>query len=311
MKQLSYLKNSGENKIILVDFSQVILSSIIVNLRDQVKKPDENTKGLIKHMFFSILLSYKKQFKDYGEIVLACDGRKYWRKDYFPNYKGHRAKARDKDPMDWEYIFATIDELKTDIRENFKYKMIEIPAAEADDVIACIVKWLQENELVQEGLFDNEPQKIMIVSSDGDFVQLQKYSNVKQYSPMAKKQVKPKEPLKEYIMDHIVRGDAGDGVPNILSPDNSIVDSIRQKPITKKFFQEFLNRGFDACINDELKRNFKRNQTLVDFDYIPESVFKDVINSYTEYKISGNVNKILAYFIKNKMKLLMASATEY
>lgn len=52
---------------------------------------------------------------------------------------------------------------------------------EADDIINSLVEYTQE--------FGNY-EKVMIISGDKDFAQLQKYSNVDQYSPITKSLLK-------------------------------------------------------------------------------------------------------------------------
>lgn len=295
--------------MLLIDFSQVILSSIMINLKNEAKSSNPDGKSLIKHVFFSQLLSYKKMFKD-SEVVLCCDDKNYWRRDYFPYYKGDRKEAREKSDLDWSFIFETIDELKQDIREYFPYKLIQVPKCEADDIIACVTKYHQENDLVQDGLFDNEPKPIVIISADGDYVQLQKYKNVKQWSPMQKKMVKPKVPLNEYIMEHIVKA-GDDGIPNILSEDTAIVEHTRQKPVRREFLNKFIKDGINACENEEQRRNFVRNRTLVDFDYIPDNINKNIIDEYTSYNVKGSKNKIMTYLVKHKMKHLLENLGDF
>jgi hypothetical protein len=286
------------------------MSGIHVNLGLGARRDNPNAKGLIKHMILNSLLSYRQKYgKEYGELVLALDSRNYWRKDKFPFYKGNRKKDREKSGHDWEFIFEVINETKAELRENFPYKMIEIPAAEADDVIACITKYLQKNELTQQGLM-TEPQPILIISSDGDFVQLQKYRNVRQWAPQQKKFVKPSGTIPHFIIEHIcTAGD--DGIPNICSPDNSFVDGIRQKSFRKDRLPEFFAKGIDACKDDTERRNYQRNQMMIDFDFIPETIYNNIIAEYTSQKPVGNKMKIMNYFIKNKMKLLIEHAGSF
>ena len=296
--------------MILVDFSQIILGSIITNLSNEAKSSNPAGKGMIKHMFFSTLLQYKKKFSDYGEIILCCDGKQYWRKDYFPHYKGKRKEQREKSPLDWDFIFATIDELKREIRENFRFKLIEVHSAEGDDVIAVLTKYFQTNELLSEGLFDDEPQPILLLSSDGDYVQLQKYKNVKQFSPMQRKFVVPKTSLKNYITEHIVKA-GDDGIPNILSSDDCFMKGVRQTPIKKAYLDNFLIHGESACTTEMEKRNWKRNQTLIDFDYIPPELSSKIIDTYKTYEVKGTKTKVMNYFLANKMKVLFGELSHF
>jgi 5'-3' exonuclease len=174
--------------MILVDYSQVALAAILTFQRE-LKGSEAEVKNLIRHVTLSTLKSYKKKYgKDYGELVICCDGRKYWRKEYFEFYKGMRKSNRDKSDLDWKLIFDTLSEMREDLAKVFPYRVLHVDRAEADDIIAVLVKYLQENLLVQEGLVE-EPQKVLILSSDKDFKQLQLFNNVKQWSPMQKKYI--------------------------------------------------------------------------------------------------------------------------
>jgi len=298
--------------MILLDFSQIVISGILANLGKDARRDNPNAKSLIKHMVLTSLLTYSKKYTEtYGELVLAVDSKHYWRKDVFPNYKGNRKKMREKSHIDWDFVYEVINEVKDDLRENFRYKMIEVQCAEADDVVACIVKYLQTNELEQTGLFHDSPQDVLIVSADGDFVQLQEYQNVRQWSPILKKFVTPKMSIKEYKIIHIcTAGD--DSIPNICSPDDVFMrDDLRQTPFKKARLEEFFEKGIDACKNDMERRNFQRNKTLIDFDCIPDDIYQKIIDEYTSYKIKGNKTKVYNYLVKNRMKLLLEDAGKF
>lgn len=263
----------------------------------------EKAINIIRHVVLNSLKSIKKKYtKEYGEMVIACDGQNYWRKQFFPYYKANRKKDREESDLDWGLIFDTINELRQDLEENFQYKVIRIDGAEADDVIATLTKWTQDNGLISTGLYE-EPQKVLIISSDGDFKQLQKYPNVRQWSPMQKKFIQTKEPQK-YLLEHITKA-GDDGIPNILSNDNVFVEGIRQTPVRAARLEEFVELGIDACRNDTEHRNWQRNQTLIDFDFIPEHISKAIIDSYMEDNIVGSKQKIMNYLIKNKCRQLL------
>lgn len=294
---------------ILVDLHPLVISAVAVNLKDESRNPD--LKNLIKHMFFSTVLQLKKKFgAEYGEIIFCSDSDRYWRKEFFPYYKGDRQAKKDESDLNWDYIHAAIDELKADIREHFKFKVLEVDRAEADDVIAVLVKYYQENELSDAGLFDNEPKPILIVAGDGDFVQLQKYPNVKQWSQRFKKFVVPKGTLREHIITHIVKA-GDDAIPNILSEDGSIVNKIRQHAIKQAYLDRFIEDGIDACTTELERRNWKRNQTLIDFEYIPVDVQESILHTYKTYQTKGNKTKVMNYFLANGMKVLFGELAHF
>jgi len=297
--------------MILVDYSQVALSAILTFQRE-LKGNEAEVKNLIRHVTLSTIKSFKKKYgKEYGDIVICCDGRKYWRRDFFPNYKAGRKKAREASDLDWGLIFDTLSEMRQDLAKHFPYKVMHIERCEADDIIAALTKYAQENELVQEGLVE-ESQKILILSSDKDFKQLQLYPNVKQWSPMQKKYVTATQrEIIEYKIEHIVKGDSGDGIPNIMSKDDVFVVGERQKVVTTKRLQEFIDNGFLACKNDDERRNWQRNTVLVDFDHIPDDVRGEIVQSYINTKPTGDKMAIMNYLIEHRCRLLLDELEDF
>ena len=297
--------------MILVDYSQVALAAILTFQRE-LKGTESEVKNLIRHVTLSTLKSYKKKYgKEYGELVICCDGRKYWRKEFFEFYKGMRKSNRDKSDLDWKLIFDTLSEMREDISQHFPYRVMHIDRAEADDIIAVMTQYLQENLLIQEGLVE-EPQKILILSSDKDFKQLQLYPTVKQWSPMQKKYITAtKKEIVEHKIEHIVKGDTGDGVPNILSKDDVFMKGERQKPVSAKRLQEIFDNGFTACRNDEERRNWHRNTTLVDFDHIPPDVKESIITTYISSKPKGDKMSIMNYLMEHRCRLLLDEIEDF
>lgn len=289
--------------MILIDYSQVCVAAILAFSHDLKRGSDNEKKDLIRHVALTSIKSYKKRYgKDYGDIVICCDGRNYWRKEVFANYKGLRKKARDESDLDWGLIFDTLSEIREDLKEHFKYKVIHVDRCEADDVIAILTESTQEF---------GQHENVMIVSSDKDFKQLHQYDNVKQYSPMLKKLVTVnKKELHAWLIEHIVKGDSGDGIPNILSKDDVFMIGERQKPVSSKRLEEFIANGFIACRNDDERRNWQRNVVLVDFKHIPEDIKESVMTAF-EVPVRGDKNAIMNYLIKNKCRLLLNEIEEF
>ncbi|UTS52028.1 hypothetical protein [Synechococcus phage BUCT-ZZ01] len=275
---------------------------------------DEN-RNLIKHMIFNCIRSYKKKFgAQYGNIVICCDGRRSWRKDEFEFYKANRKKARDESTIDFEMVFEVMNETLEDLKNFFPYPVIKLDCAEGDDVIAVIVRWGKDNLVSSQGLFE-EPEHMMILSSDRDFVQLQKYPNVKQYSFTQKKEVVPEKSPKLDLLEKILTGDKGDGVPNICSAGNTFVtEGARQKPFKKVRFDDFAKAAdpLDACLSDDEKKNFIRNQKLIDLDYIPENVYNLIVGELqSQLDKKPNKMNMMNYFISKGMKLLLQDIGDF
>ena len=283
--------------MILLDFSNIIVGSIMVSH----KIPDTERFGedFIRHLVLNSIRSYRNKYKNkYGEIVICTDFHSSWRKEIFPFYKAHRKVERDKQKaekgMDWSALFETINKIIVEIDTFFPYKVIRVEHAEGDDVIAVLSKTFKE--------------KSLIVSSDKDFSQLYKYKWIRQFSPMKQKMLNGIDPIM-YLKEHIIRGDKGDGIPNILSDDDCIVSGVRQKSISKKKIVNWLDQDPDD-FNDEMKRGWIRNKILIDFDLIPKNIATAILEQYNEEK-KYQQGQLMNYFIKNRLKYLMENMGDF
>ena len=287
--------------MILVDMSQISLASMMMHLNmNKTTKPDEN---MVRHMILNSLRMYRSRFKEeYGELVLCFDSRHYWRRDHFPNYKAGRKKGRESSNLDWDAIFGCLNEIKQELKDYFPYKQVEVYGAEADDIIGALCLELE---------YDNG--KTLILSGDKDFIQLHRFNNVSQYSPITKKMMVNDNPH-QYLEEHILKGDSSDGVPNVLSPDNTFVDGIRQKPLSKKKIAEWTGEilvPVEMAIPDgEVKRNFQRNQQLIDLSKTPKEIFLACLKEYQDSP-EGDRSKLLNYFTKKRLKNLTESIGEF
>jgi len=279
--------------MIIIDMNQITLASVMMNFH--MTKSDELEEDMIRHMILNSIRMYRTMFKEeYGEVVLTYDSRHYWRRDIFPQYKQNRKKSRENDSKDWNKIFGLLNDIKSEFKEILPYKYVEVYGAEADDIIGTLCKEYQD-------------QKTMIVSGDKDFIQLQKYKNVKQYSPILKKMVNGHNP-DTYIKEHILKGDSSDGVPNVLSPDHTFVEGLRQRPLSKKKIEAWLNS--ETGMSEEVKRNYQRNHKLINLDNTPDDLQKLILDTFNEAP-SGDRSKILTYFIENKLKELTDSIGDF
>lgn len=297
--------------MILIDYSQVALSTIFQFSKDlKVGGNSEDAVNIVRHAVLTGLKNYKKTYgAEYGEMVLCCDSKNYWRKQLFPYYKAGRKKQRDKSDLDWKLVFDTISDIRDDIAEHFPYRVIHVETAEADDIIAVLCKWSQHNGLTDHGMFETM-QKVLIVSSDGDFKQLHKYPNVRQWSPMQKKYVECPEPDK-YLMEHIAKA-GDDGIPNVLSPsDVFVTEGVRQNRMTKQRLSEFVTRGRDACQTDEERSNWDRNAQLINLDLIPEEICAKITTTFENATPKGTKRDVFDYLMKHRCLLLLEDVTEF
>jgi len=283
--------------MILVDLNQVLISNLMMHINSDPKAKIE--EDLVRHIVLNSLRSYIRQFKSkYGNVVICCDSKKYWRRDVFPFYKSNRRKSRDASEFDWNLIFECLNKIRDELKVYFPYRVLEVEGAEADDIIAVLAARYSASE------------DVLILSSDKDFVQLQKYKNVTQYSPILKRFIRTEDPHM-FVKEHIIKGDRGDGIPNFLSPDNTFVAGERQKVINKKKLTEWINSTPETfCTTEIMQRGYKRNQMLVDLDYVPDMIKQKIVEAFETTKPSTKSN-MLNYFIQNKLKALVEVADEF
>ncbi len=282
--------------MIIFDYQQIAISNLMEQIGSSKTPVDE---GLVRHMILNTIRTYVKKFKNsHGpEVIIACDNRNYWRRDYFPHYKAGRKKARAASGHDWSSIFESLNKIREELKESSPYKVIDVDGAEADDIIGTLVQKYSATE------------KIMILSSDKDFAQLQRYPNVEQFSPILKKFIKEPFPLVQ-LKQLIIRGDKGDGIPNILSSDDIFVVGGRQKPITESKIIKWLNQDPKEFCNDEMFRNFTRNELMIDLTKVPIHLKEKILNTYESSK-GKTKQEFMNYMIANRLKNLIEVAHEF
>lgn len=295
--------------MIVVDYNQTAISNLMAEIGGRTDV--ELNMPLLRHMILNSLRGYKQKFgKEFGDLVIACDSRSYWRRDVYPYYKAGRKKAREESGFDWKLIFETLSTIRDEIDSFFPYKVINVDGAEADDVIAILAEWSQTNDLTNAALFEGDPKPFLVVSGDHDFIQLQRYKNVKQFSPIQKKYVKPDSTSERYVLEHTIRGDKGDGIPNVFSADNSLVVGERQKPVSSKKLEEWFKNPESMPKDPDFVRNYNRNKMLVDFTMIPDTIRSAVIDNFLSQP-NKDKSKLLNFFIANKMKNMMELIEEF
>lgn len=253
------------NKVLVVDFSQVVTANLMVNNRISGCFDE----SMATQMMRTSLRSYRQQFGANTKYILALDSSTYWRQDVFPHYKMHRAAKRAKvSNVDWEEFYA----IKASITEEFiqtpethGYLTVRVEKAEADDVIGIVCK-------------DFHDSQVVIISNDKDFKQLQVNPNVKQLNPIDRSWVFCKTP-RAYLKMHILKGDRSDGIPNFLSDDDTfMVPGKRQTAIRTANLNQWIKmKKSEICVSERLTKNYERNVRLIDMNMIPSEI-KDQIS---------------------------------
>ena len=279
-----------------------MISNLMVTLnRDSM----DLSEDLVRHMVLNSLRAHNKKFrKEYGDMVIACDSKNVWRREIFPNYKAGRKANRAKSEHDWDAIFSMLHTIKDEIKTFLPYKVIEIETAEADDIIATLIK---KNKRV---IAPEHKKKVLILSGDKDFIQLHG-PNIKQYNPILNKFVGKGEEPSLYIKEHIFKGDRSDGIPNILSDDNVFIEGRRQRPLSKKKINSWVNDVFFYThFTEEEQKNYDRNRKLIDLSCIPHELEEKINNEFLNVKVASR-DKILGYFINKKLKTLIEVIDEF
>jgi len=282
--------------MILVDLSQIMMASTMMSME---KGQTEADVDFVRHMVLNSLRMYRTEYNDkYGELVICCDSPHSWRRDHFPQYKASRKTGREESPLNWTQIFGCFETIKEELKTVFPYRFIQVDGAEADDIIGLLSRQ------------ESRDEKVMIISSDKDFIQLQKYDNVYQWSPVTKKLINGIEP-NQYLFEHILRGDKSDGIPNVLSADNSIVDGVRQKPITKKYVDNFVLHNAEISGRSETEiRNYHRNKKLIDLNETPPSLCEQIWEEFQK-EPQGKRRDLLNFFVEKRLNNLIETIGDF
>jgi len=283
--------------MIIMDLSQVMISNLMIQLGNHTNADIE--EDLLRHMVLNSVRAYNVKFKnEFGEMIIACDAGNNWRRQIFPYYKANRRKNREKSEINWTSVFESLNKVRDELKDYFPYRVLRVDGAEADDIIGTLAQ-----------TYGNTNEKILILSGDKDFVQLQAYMNVQQFDPVQKKWRKTND-VDKFIKEHIIRGDTGDGVPNFLSADDTFVVGARQKPISQKKLDQWLNSDPKEFCDEKMLRGYLRNQQLVDLNFIPPDIKKEVLVQYEQQAGKGR-DKLFNYFIEHRLKLLLESVNEF
>lgn len=302
------------NKIVLIDFTHLMYR--IYNNNFGMIGEDQNWD----FWRYVILTSIKKIIMSFSpnELVLCCD-KFSWRKNIFEQYKCGRTKTGDM----LDNFFPQIDLFVDELKRNFPYILVRLNGVEADDIIGVLT-------------FNKKPDDLTyIISSDKDFIQLLRYKNVYLYDPIKLEFIGNQFPciirkntfknVLHYTLTHILGGDSGDGIPNILSDDDTFVTSgKRQKPFgIVKINKVIINEGKCSLTKltewlkdqqDNVKENFKRNWNLIMLseNTIPKDIQNKILSEYYNKKnIDISLDKMERYFESKKMTTLYGKSTEF
>ena len=281
--------------MILVDLNQVMISNLMAQNRGNLSELP--SKDAVRHSILNTIRAFNVKFKDeYGEMVLCADAADPWRRDIFPNYKHQRRVGRVESQIDWDGLFKIMSDIREEFINKLPFKVLHVDKCEADDVIATLCAQQTED-------------LYLIISGDKDFIQLQHYGNVYQFSPLLKSFIGEQLDATVFLREQIIKGDRSDGVPNILSDDDIFLRDERQKPINKKRLEEWSNID-NIPLGSETRKYYDRNKKLIDLSMIPKDITESIINRYKNYKVNDR-SQLLQYFIDNKLKALIENINDF
>jgi len=300
--------------MIIVDLNQVMIANlmILINRKENASKKYYliNDENFLRHMVLNSLRAINVNYrnKQWGdEMVIATDAKRSWRKEYFPFYKSHRKKFRAESDLDWVMIFGSIQKFTDEIKEFLPYPVILVDNVEADDIIGSLIMHEYTKAYAHQDF-----ERYLIVSGDKDFVQLQRYGFVDQWDPPRKRWLKSDDP-ETFLIEHIINGDRGDGIPNMASRDDVFVtEGARQSKITKKRMEEWsrIIRNEETFTEEYLNRNFIRNKTLIDLSLTPQKYVDETLNKYNE-DVGKNKSKMFEYFVDKKLVNMIERIGEF
>jgi len=276
--------------MILVDANQIAISHLMV----RHKIEDEINIDTVRRSIVRVIGRIARKFKgEYGKLILCYDDKSYWRRQVFPYYKMNRKQERQNSKYDWDQVFSVLNKIRDELRNYFPYHVLQVEGAEADDIIATLVR--------QNGV-KSIPEPILILSADKDFIQLHRHPFVRQYDPIRNRWIEDADPIM-YLQEHIIRGDRSDGIPNILTCDDAIVTGKPQKKMSKEKINSLASMDPNKFTNFIRLRNWKRNSELIDFAKIPEAVVERILSYYRSYRVKENIS--LDYFISHNIQDLI------
>lgn len=296
--------NEGDpDGVNLVDFSQIVLSSIMATY----KPTDHLDEDLIRHIIINTLRTnvLKNKIK-YPRVILCIDNGNggYWRKKLAWYYKFKRSSQREKSGWDFDTIFTSMAKILSEIKENLPYYVLDIEGVEADDHMAVITKYCSERNI-----------PVLLTSSDGDFTQLQKFKGVRQWSPIQKKWILPKHGSPERdILYKCFKGDKKDGIAPMKAPsDHYTKEGVRAPSVRKDELETLMKASYDelkTILTPKQLERYDENRRLLDFEFIPTDISDSILSLYEEYKPAPR-SKLFQYFASKKLDKLIQNMSDF
>lgn len=291
--------------MIISDFSKVSYSIVYV-FEDDIKKSEpKEIENILRHAIINSFTTLKKRFgAEYGELIIAVDGKKNFRKDIYEHYKAGRAEARKKSDIPWNIVFDIVHRLVDEAKENWPWAVIEVDRAEADDVMFVLVEDIANHNTQSVGVMDDdEPEKVLLDTRDQDMFQIHR-PGLRQWDSRDRKFITLPSGMtaEAFRKDLIIRGDTTDGVENVFTPLGTLITpGVRQTACIAKRMNSVLQfeNIFDYDLDPVIKERIKMNHQLVSSQGIPLDVRDEIVSKYKNRTINKKM-KMLQYLQKHR-----------
>lgn len=266
--------------------------------------------GLWRYNCINSIMTTLWKIKNVSEVIVAVDDKHQWRKSFYNRYKESRGKNKKKSDHNWDSIYKHMGTLAADLKHHFPFKVLKVKSAEADDIIAVLARKLKNDSI--------------IIARDEDYFQLfGKRENIRILDPVKQVLYSPEDfkDIKDFLLELIFCGQRKDDIPNILTPDDwGLTESTEGKrrpgfgpkkwEEVKQDIKGFINKGYTNKIYGtvDLDRNLKRNRILIDFDKIPNTIVKRVVDCYNNSYNFPPSDNIYLFFEKYNMRSFMDKA---
>lgn len=299
----------GKDVSLFIDFNNLAIRNYF-GAKEIIEDPNNIQWGLWRYNVFNQIYQPLWKIKNVKEIILAVDDSNSWRKSFYSRYKESRRKNRDNSVHDWKQIYKHLNVLASEFKHHMPFKVLKVKNAEADDVIAVLVK--------------NFTNPCIIVSGDEDYLQLLRRTDVRLYDPY-KHVLLPENPEdfnpKDFLLEAVFCGQKKDDIPNIITPNDwgktPETEGKRKPGFGKKSFEKikddiksFLNKKYEikGYGKVDLWYNLKRNRVLMDFDKIPNTIVNRVVEEYNKSGDFPPPENIILFFEKYNMRSFLEDA---
>ena len=259
-------------RVLLIDMANMAIRTGCKCYRDD---PTDTTYNAWKCEFLGNIADLVQKTES-NSVILCQEGKKNWRYDVFEDYKSNRKEAKAKSKLDFDTFYPMADSFCEKLKQYVpNIYQLKVEGSEGDDLIAILTKNLTpKNEVV-------------CVSTDRDFYQLLKYNGYSQYHPIKRQYVHVVNP-ERYLLEKIVVGDKGDGIPHV-------------KPkVSVKTAASIVEAGLEDWLSKEdpqIRANFERNKKLIDFDCIPVHVQQKVMEEFKKLRFSSMSMRDMTQFL--------------